>query len=236
MSGASSRYAGRDGFAIDSFRFFRQGATSFNGDTTTARGRARSSEGFRLPRRTATRGAVAVIFGFDEFELDAERLELRRGGKLVKADTLVLRFLAVLVQNAGRLVTKEELVEQVWEGRAVADNVLTVSMARLRKTLGQSRGQQELIVTVYGRGYRFVRPVVARSGASWAPPPVLATSAPGLPYVGRERVLERLRQALAEANAGRGRMCVLIGEAGIGKTRAVEVLERELIESGVRVA
>jgi DNA-binding winged helix-turn-helix (wHTH) protein len=99
---------------------------------------------------------VAVILGFDEFELDEARLELRRAGQVVKADALVLKLLAVLARNSGRLVTKDELVDAVWEGRAVADNVLTVSMARLRKTLGHRRGEREFVATVYGRGYRFV--------------------------------------------------------------------------------
>jgi hypothetical protein len=57
-----------------------------------------------------------------------------------------------------------------------------------------------------------------------------------LPYVGRERVLVRLRQGVADANAGRGRVCMLMGEPGIGKTRAVEMLERELSATPVRVA
>ena len=79
-----------------------------------------------------------MSYAFHSFELDADRLELRRDGQVVKADALVLRLLAVLVRNAGQLVTKDELVEHVWEGRAVADNVLTVSDAPLRSHGGVS--------------------------------------------------------------------------------------------------
>ena len=71
-------------------------------------------------------------FAFDDFELDAERLELRRAGRLIKADQVVLRLLARLLRSPGQLVTKDELVEDVWEGRAVADTAITVSMAGLR--------------------------------------------------------------------------------------------------------
>lgn len=176
-----------------------------------------------------------VIYAFDDFEFDAERLELRRHGAVVKADTVVLRVLAALVRNAGRLVTKEELVDEVWARRAVADNVITVSMARLRKTLHDKRDARELVVTVYGRGYRFVCPVETRSAS--APElrlaPVLPDAPP--PLVGRARVLERLREALAEAQLGRGRLCVLMGEPGIGKTRVVKALTEELAGTPTQV-
>ncbi|MET0343276.1 MAG: AAA family ATPase [Polyangiales bacterium] len=177
-----------------------------------------------------------MIFAFDDFELDAPRLELRRGGKLVKADALVLRLLSVLVRDAGELVTKETLVTEVWEGRSVADNVITVSMARLRKTLHHRRGEREFIATAYGRGYRFVRAVETRTtnelGIPRSPSP--RDTAPA--FVGRERVLGGLRQGLSLACAGRGRLCALIGEPGIGKTYVVEALERDLSRTTVRVA
>jgi non-specific serine/threonine protein kinase len=77
-----------------------------------------------------------VIYAFEDFELDSEALELRRAGAPIKADPLVLRLLGVLVRNAGQLVSKQRLLQEVWDGRAVADNVLTVSMVRLRRALG----------------------------------------------------------------------------------------------------
>lgn len=180
---------------------------------------------------------AAMFFAFDDFELDGERLELRRAGKPIRADAVVLRLLAVLLWNAGRLVTKDELVDTVWEGRAVADNVITVSMARLRKTLGHVRSQHEFVATVYGRGYRFVREVVERGERSGPTPAESGTSSEvEPPFVGRERVLERLQHALGESRAGRGRVCVLTGEPGIGKTRVVEALERQTSSPELRVA
>jgi DNA-binding winged helix-turn-helix (wHTH) protein len=177
-----------------------------------------------------------VIFMFDTFELDSERQELWRDRKLVKAEAVVIRLLIALVRNAGKLVTKDELVEQVWEGRAVADNVITVSMARLRKTLHDKRGEGEIVATVYGRGYRFMRPVQLRErGASQtAGETAAAPAAP--PFLGRDRVLSRLREALGAARAGRGSVCVLMGEAGIGKTRLVEVLEGQLGAGEIQAA
>ncbi|HMI89846.1 MAG TPA: AAA family ATPase, partial [Polyangiales bacterium] len=180
---------------------------------------------------TSAQSHLSLVF--DDFELDAERLELRRGGKLVKVDQVVLRLLARLLRSPGQLVTKDELVEDVWEGRAVADTAITVSMARLRKALGDRRGEREVVVTVHGRGYRFARPVVTRSSAHEPRGSAPDQSEP--PFVGRERVLQRLRHALDEARQGRGRLVVLLGEPGIGKTRAVEAFERELAGTDARV-
>jgi DNA-binding winged helix-turn-helix (wHTH) protein len=168
-----------------------------------------------------------MIHSFDDFEFDAGKLELRRTGRPVKADALLLRILAVLVQRPGDLITKQEIVSQVWDDRAISDNALSVSMARLRKLLGHQRSGREVVVNVHGRGYRFVRAVTPRDSQLG---PVL--SAPslgrvGMPFVGRTFALQTVRGALEEAHAGSGSFCVLSGEAGIGKTRAVEIAARE---------
>src|SRR5262245_508441 len=102
---------------------------------------------------------LAMVFAFDGFELDEERLQLRRGSKVLKVDAPVVRLLLALVRSAGQLVLKEDLIAEVWEGRAVGDNVITVAMARLRKALQTGHRREEFINTVYGRGYRFLRPV-----------------------------------------------------------------------------
>jgi len=175
-----------------------------------------------------------VIYSFDDFELDAERLELRRSGRVLKAERTVLLTLARLLQEAGRLVTKDELVDAVWEGRAVADTVITVATARLRKLLGQRRGELEFIENVYGRGYRFVRTVVVSEAPARDAPAALEASSLVVPFVGRARVLHRLRQAFTRARGGRGQLCALIGEPGIGKTEVLEAFERERQSSEVR--
>jgi DNA-binding winged helix-turn-helix (wHTH) protein len=175
-----------------------------------------------------------MVFRFDEFELDADDLELRRNGVPVKADRMALRVLRDLVTHAGRLVSKEQLIANVWGGRAVSENVITVAVARLRKTLGREKGGREFVLSVHGQGYRFVRSVEARV-ASRPPPPLRAPMLRGMPFVGRERVLDRLRMALDQVQRGSGSVCLLVGEPGIGKTSAAEVMEAEAAEAGVRV-
>jgi DNA-binding winged helix-turn-helix (wHTH) protein len=165
-----------------------------------------------------------------------ENQELRRAGRLVPIDAVVLRLLSSLVKSAGRQVSKDQLVEEVWEGRAIADNAITVSMARLRKVLGHKRGEREYIATIYGRGYRFVRDVVTRDTPHAPHPASPIAHGAVAPFVGRERTLSQLRRALNDVRAGRGGACVLMGEPGIGKTRVVEALEYEIAESGDHVA
>jgi len=178
-----------------------------------------------------------MILAFDEFELDPDTPELRRAGVPLKAEALVLRLLSCLVRSAGQLVSKQQLIAEVWNGRVVADNAITVSMVRLRKLLGHKVGEREIVVNVHGRGYRFVRPVAERDGTllpvHGVAPPVAAAAAP---FVGRDGVLRALRAALQDAGAGRGSVCVISGEPGIGKTRVVEELERDPACAGFTVA
>ena len=104
------------------------------------------------------------VYAFEDFELDPTRLELRRASQPVRLNQLSLRLLSALVQSAGRVVTKEELLERVWEGRAVSDNVITVAITRLRKSLEQ-QGGRGLIANVHGLGYRFA-PTASVAAAS----------------------------------------------------------------------
>jgi DNA-binding winged helix-turn-helix (wHTH) protein len=175
------------------------------------------------------------VFCFDEFELDVEAQELKRAGDVVKADGLVLRLLEAFVRRPGALISKEELVALVWNGRVVSENALTVAVARLRKTLAIERGVREVLLTVQGRGYRFLRAVSTREPeATGKARPSLPEG--GAPFVGRESVISQLKQALAEARRGHGSLIVLRGEPGIGKTRLAEVFAQEAAAGGHAVA
>jgi DNA-binding winged helix-turn-helix (wHTH) protein/tetratricopeptide (TPR) repeat protein len=187
-----------------------------------------------------------VTFAFEDFAFDDVRYELSQAGSVLRVDTQVLELLAFLLRNPARLVTKEELIEQVWQGRALGDNVISVCVAKLRKALGGPSNR--CITNVYGRGYRFLLPVriiepqAAPQPQRTPPPQPPAATPPSLaapgaaPFVGRSVVLGRLTASLQRASSGRGGACALLGEAGIGKTRAAEVLEAQALEAGFRVS
>ena len=179
---------------------------------------------------------MSGIYAFDDFEFDSSKLELKRAGEHASANALTLRLLGVLVESAGHIVTKQELLERVWEGRRVSQNVVTVAMTRLRRALGYSQGMRDLVVNVHGRGYRFTREVTRRDALpnTNAPRPIPRLTA--APFVGRDGVLGHLRAALAEARDGSGSVILLTGEAGIGKTRVAEVFGREAAGTGLPVA
>jgi DNA-binding winged helix-turn-helix (wHTH) protein len=178
---------------------------------------------------------VALAFG--EYIFDQERRELRRGDSTLKVDPLQLDLLGCFLANSGRLLSKQELLDQVWEGRAVADNVLSVTVAKLRKVLGHRPGEREYIENRYGRGYRFLVPVTTVESApprssQPAPPLTISARTPTSPLVGRVESMQRLKDALARTLAGTGSLCVLIGEPGIGKTRLAESLEHIALGQG----
>jgi DNA-binding winged helix-turn-helix (wHTH) protein/tetratricopeptide (TPR) repeat protein len=100
------------------------------------------------------------IYEFGEFRLDAsKRLLLRRDGGPVALTPKVLDTLLYLVEHGGKVLTKEELMEAVWPDTVVEENNLNQSISALRRVLGEKRGEHRYVVTVPGRGYRFVAEV-----------------------------------------------------------------------------
>ena len=93
---------------------------------------------------------------FGEYEIDLAAFELRRDGQPCAVEPQVLELLAYLVRNAGRLVTKADLIEHVWDGRIVSDSTLASRVKSARRAIGDDGEQQRLIKTVHSRGVRFV--------------------------------------------------------------------------------
>jgi DNA-binding winged helix-turn-helix (wHTH) protein len=178
-------------------------------------------------------------YRFGEIEIDDRLYQLRRAGSVLHVEPRVFDLLLYLVRHRDRAVTKPELLEAVWQGVAVSDSVLSTAMNGVRRTLGASGRGEGPIETLYGRGYRFRAPVEeqAEPDAAPVPPPAAAPPTPSGDdtFVGRDAVLEALRAALASAVAGEGRVALLCGEAGIGKTRAAEELARHAEASGAAV-
>ena len=89
-------------------------------------------------------------------EIDTDRRELRRGSKLIAVEPQVFDLLIHLVQNRDRVVSKDDLIASVWEGRIVSESTLTSRINAARKAIGDSGEEQKLIRTITRRGFRFV--------------------------------------------------------------------------------
>src|SRR5215469_4780130 len=99
------------------------------------------------------------IYRFDRFVLDPVERILSCDGTPVSLTPKALDTLICLVRNQGRMVTKDELLKQVWPGTFVEEINLAVNISAIRKVLGESPQQCRFIATVPGRGYRFVAEV-----------------------------------------------------------------------------
>ena len=96
--------------------------------------------------------------------LPAARL-LLRSGKPLKIGSRAFDLLSVLCQHAGEVVSKENLIDTVWNGVVVEETNLRVHIAALRRVLGDGRGAQRYLVSVPLRGYSLVAPVTTEGGA-----------------------------------------------------------------------
>ena len=105
---------------------------------------------------------------FAGFELDPADRQLRRGGAPVELNGRYFDALALLVGEAGRLVTKDRFMDEVWRGVPVTDEALTQCIRTLRRQLGDDAAAPRFIETVPKHGYRFIAPVEGRTVVSAA--------------------------------------------------------------------
>jgi serine/threonine protein kinase len=117
-------------------------------------------------------GVVNDMYEFGEFRMDAQNRILRRGQSLVPLTPKAFEVLRVLVQKNGEVIAKDELMNAAWPDSFVEESNLTQTVFMLRKALGETR-DQPYILTVPGRGYRFIAPVIKPEPAK---EPVAASS------------------------------------------------------------
>lgn len=97
-----------------------------------------------------------MLLGFEEFEFDTERGELSRAGLAVEIKQQSLAILGLLLERRPQPVSKDELVERIWDGRAVSDDAIFAAFKKLRQALGDNGRDQRLVKTFYARGFAFV--------------------------------------------------------------------------------
>jgi predicted ATPase/DNA-binding winged helix-turn-helix (wHTH) protein len=192
-----------------------------------------------LPKTEKAASREGVAFG--PFRLFPVARRLEREGVPVKLGGRSLEILLVLVEEAGKVLSKNDLLARVWQDVTVDESTLRVHITRLRQALGEGRDAARYIANISGRGYSFVgeitrlgpasdkglesapksRAAITKSlGFADAPPkPTTNLPPPMSPLIGRELELTVLRDLLE-----RSQMVTLIGIGGIGKTRlAVEL-------------
>lgn len=96
---------------------------------------------------------------FEDYEIDTDRRELRRGTKLVEVEPQVFDVLTYLIRNRNRVVSRDDLLVAVWEGRIVSESALTTRINAVRQAIGDSGEKQRLIKTLLRKGFRFVAAV-----------------------------------------------------------------------------
>src|SRR4249920_3824724 len=106
----------------------------------------------------------ANLYEFGAFQLDpAKRLLRRLDGTLVPLTSRVFETLLFMVEHHGAVLDKERIMEAVWPDSIVEENNLAQAISKLRQVFGETPGSHSYIVTVPGRGYRFVAEVTERT-------------------------------------------------------------------------
>ena len=175
------------------------------------------------------------VYEFGPWEIDLARRELRAHRVPVPIGGRAFEIIEALVESAGEVVTKDDLMRRVWSGAIVEESVLHVHISAVRKALGPDRG---MLKTAYGRGYRLLGGWTIRRESPSTVPVALATISSPVPtfvtnvpvatpdLIGRETAAEHLRELLSAH-----RVVTLTGPGGIGKTVLALNVARGLIPS-----
>ncbi|MEM9610976.1 MAG: winged helix-turn-helix domain-containing protein [Actinomycetota bacterium] len=158
-----------------------------------------------------------MIVRFDDCELDLGRVQLRRADHAVPVEPQVFDVLEYLLRHRDRVVSKEELLDEVWGDRFVSESALTSRIKSVRRAVGDDGRTQSVIRTVHGRGYQFVAHVELEGGdapsTDQSTVPVAAEiTAPPVSF-GRDELVAEVGGWI-----DRARVVSLVGPAGVGKT------------------
>jgi DNA-binding winged helix-turn-helix (wHTH) protein len=153
-----------------------------------------------------------MLYVFGDFELDDSLFELRRCGERIALRPQALSTLLLLVRARDRVVTKEELLRDVWSNVTVSYTALPQAITAIRRALGEGGEDQRMVQTIRARGYRFVAPTVKEVQGEERPEREVSE----LPFTGREAFLRRVRELLESG----GGVMLVAGGIGVGKSRA----------------
>ena len=169
---------------------------------------------------------------FGGFRLDLANNQLWRGKQLILLRPKSLAVLCYLAENSGRLVSREELHQHLWEDTVVTKVALRVCIREIRQALEDDAAHPQFIETVGKSGYRFLSEVQQETSSSSRArsldSPQLSRSSL---FVGREEELAHLHDWLARVRHGQRQLLFVAGEAGVGKSALVQRFVERLQES-----
>jgi predicted ATPase/DNA-binding winged helix-turn-helix (wHTH) protein len=169
---------------------------------------------------------------FGPFRFDETNECLWRGSQAIPLRPKAFAVLKYLISHKGVLVTKQQLLNDVWPRTYVSEAVLKDCIRQLRHALNDDAKSPQFIETSHRRGYRFIASLTENKSApgpivtNVAPPVIEYTSSTKL--LGRDAALAQLRQSFETALTGNSQTVFVTGEAGIGKTTLVEAFLEQL--------
>lgn len=126
------------------------------------------------PSEKKDRVRIARKYKFDDYVLDPDQHSLMRSGTLVSIEPKVFDLLLLLVKNAGELISRDTLIDLVWQGRIVSDSAISACVAAVRRAVGDNGESQAIIRTVARRGFLCCADVEIVEAASPASPRALS--------------------------------------------------------------
>ena len=121
-------------------------------------------------------------YRFGDHALDPQNFELSENGVAVAMEPQVFSLLLLLIENRERVVTKDELIDKVWNGRIVSEATLSSRISAARKAVGDSGATQSVIRTIPRRGFRFIASVDPDTVPATNPGSAAATVAQGIRF------------------------------------------------------
>src|SRR6266436_2342909 len=168
----------------------------------------------------------AISFG--PFLLLAKERLLLEGDRPLRLGGRAFDILVFLIERAGEVVGKEQLIARAWPRTFVEEANLKIQVSALRRALGDGQGGNRYVITVPGRGYNFVAPVRREETLRAASaPPAPSTTPHNLPFAVTRMIGRDDAVAALVARLSRDRLVTIVGAGGIGKTTvALAVAER----------
>ena len=141
------------------------------------------------------------MFSFDDFSLDQDRRELKRGPDAIAVEPQVFDLIVYLIENRDRVVSRDDLIAAVWNGRIVSESTLASRINSARQALGDSGEAQRLIKTIPRKGFRFVGDISEQANRRTQQPKVAPVPIPAQ-SISFCRTSDGVNIALATAGAG----------------------------------